>query len=358
MKRALRSGLTYSNVVSTLCLFLLLGGVAYAATQVPSNSVGTKQLKNGAVTLQKVSKQTQSQLKGAAGPAGATGAQGPKGDPGSQGEAGPQGPPGDPGAKGETGAAGTPGQQGPAGLSVDALFGSGAAGNETFGGVKTLTHDAYYEDLTLEPGAELDTNGYRLFVAGTLTMGDGANINRDGAETSCPSNSEVPSLPAHTLGAGANGGCVAGGGEGGELSNSLGGEGGGPPSERGAATPPETDVGGAGIFQSATQALSGRSLDGELVNGGAGGGSSIPTIGGGGGGGVVLVAARTVAVSGSASISANGAEGLFGGGGGVVVVVSSNPQPAGLTLSAAPGVSELSAEPTLQAKAGFTKWLN
>jgi hypothetical protein len=350
VKRALRSGLTYSNVVSTLCLFLLLGGAAYAATQVPSNSVGTKQLKNGAVTLQKVSKQTQSQLKGATGPAGAMGAQGPKGDLGPLGEAGPQGPPGNPGAKGEDGA---PGQQGPAGLSVDALFGSGAGGNETFGGVKTLTHDAYYEDLILEPGAELDTNGYRLFVAGTLTMGDGSNINRDGVETSCPSNSEVPSLPAHTLGAGANGGCVASGGEGGELSNSLGGEGGGPPSERGEATPPETDVGGTGVFQSATEALTGRSLDGELVNGGGGGGSSVPTVGGGGGG-VVLVAARTVVVSGSAY----GAEGLFGGGGGVVVVVSSSAQPAGLTLSAAPGVSELTAEPAAQAKAGFAKWLD
>jgi collagen triple helix repeat protein len=352
VKRALRSGLTYSNVVSTLCLFLLLGGVAYAATQVPSNSVGTKQLKNGAVTLQKVSKQAQSQLKGATGPAGATGAQGSTGAPGPQGNTGPQG---EPGPKGDTG---PPGQQGPAGLSVDALFGSGADGNETFGGTKALTRDTYYEDLTLEPGAELDTNGYRLFVAGTLTMGAGSSINRDGAETSCPSNSEAPSLPAHTLGAGANGGCVADGGEGGELSNSLGGEGGGPPSERGAATPPETDVGGAGIFQSATQALTGRSLDGELVNGGGGGGSSIPTVSGGGGGGVVLVAARTVAVSGSASISADGHEGLFGGGGGVVVVVSSSAQPAGLTLSAAPGVSELSAEPALQAKAGFTKWLN
>jgi hypothetical protein len=45
---------TYSNVVSTLCLFLLLGGGAYAATQLPKNSVGTKQLKRGAVTGGKI----------------------------------------------------------------------------------------------------------------------------------------------------------------------------------------------------------------------------------------------------------------------------------------------------------------
>jgi hypothetical protein len=49
-----RSRLTYSNVVSTLCLFILLGGGAYAATKLPKNSVGTKQLKNNAVRGSKV----------------------------------------------------------------------------------------------------------------------------------------------------------------------------------------------------------------------------------------------------------------------------------------------------------------
>lgn len=49
-----RDRLTYANVISTLCLFMLLGGAAYAATQVPKNSVGTKQLKKNAVTGSKV----------------------------------------------------------------------------------------------------------------------------------------------------------------------------------------------------------------------------------------------------------------------------------------------------------------
>ncbi len=55
MKRRL-PGLSYANVVSTICLFLLLGGGAtYAATRIlPKNSVGTKQLKKGAVTAAKV----------------------------------------------------------------------------------------------------------------------------------------------------------------------------------------------------------------------------------------------------------------------------------------------------------------
>ena len=44
-----RPRLTYANVVSSACLFVVLGGGAYAATTLPKNSVGNKQLKNNAV---------------------------------------------------------------------------------------------------------------------------------------------------------------------------------------------------------------------------------------------------------------------------------------------------------------------
>jgi hypothetical protein len=87
--RTLRDKLTYANVISTLCLFMLLGGGAYAATQLPKNSVGTKQLKNSAVTGKKIKNKSigtaeltpaaVSSLKGAKGEAGPAGAQGPQG---------------------------------------------------------------------------------------------------------------------------------------------------------------------------------------------------------------------------------------------------------------------------------------
>ena len=54
MSRRLRPQLTYANVVSTLCLFILLGGVAYAATALPKNSVGPKRLRKSAVTEAKL----------------------------------------------------------------------------------------------------------------------------------------------------------------------------------------------------------------------------------------------------------------------------------------------------------------
>lgn len=83
-------------IVATAALFFALGGTSIAATQLAKNSVGTKQLKNNAVTGAKVKDGTLgtadlsavalSTLQGAPGPKGETGAQGPQG---VQGEAGP-----------------------------------------------------------------------------------------------------------------------------------------------------------------------------------------------------------------------------------------------------------------------------
>jgi hypothetical protein len=89
MKR-LRGKLTYSNVISTLCLVLLLGGgTAYAASRLEKESVGPHQLKKGAVTPAKLSKASKATLTG---PTGATGATGPKGDTGAKGDRGEPGP--------------------------------------------------------------------------------------------------------------------------------------------------------------------------------------------------------------------------------------------------------------------------
>jgi hypothetical protein len=54
MFAGLRKHLTYANVVSSICLFVVLGGAAYAATALPGNSVGPKQLRDNAVSSPKV----------------------------------------------------------------------------------------------------------------------------------------------------------------------------------------------------------------------------------------------------------------------------------------------------------------
>jgi hypothetical protein len=52
-----RRQLTFANVVSCLALFVALGGVGYAASHLPKNSVGAKQLKKNAVTTAKIEKE-------------------------------------------------------------------------------------------------------------------------------------------------------------------------------------------------------------------------------------------------------------------------------------------------------------
>lgn len=93
---------TYANVAATLALFLALGGVGYAATSLPANSVGSAQLQPDAVTGAKVKNGTlrsadfkKGQLKagpiGKAGPAGERGLAGPTGATGAAGPAGANG---------------------------------------------------------------------------------------------------------------------------------------------------------------------------------------------------------------------------------------------------------------------------
>lgn len=87
MKRKLRTP-SPAFVISLIALFVALGGTTYAATSLPKNSVGTKQLKKGAVTKAKINKKALASLKGQQGP------QGPQGNPGAKGAQGVQGPPG------------------------------------------------------------------------------------------------------------------------------------------------------------------------------------------------------------------------------------------------------------------------
>jgi hypothetical protein len=92
--------------MSTIAVFVVLGGGAYAATKLPKNSVGTKQIKNGAVTKAKLAKGLAT-----AGPKGETGPQGAKGADGVNGTNGKDG------TNGTNGTNGQDGQDGPRGPS-------------------------------------------------------------------------------------------------------------------------------------------------------------------------------------------------------------------------------------------------
>ncbi len=74
MPRRIRDRLTYANVTATLALFIALGGSSYAALKLPRNSVGSQQIRTGAVAssevkdrslqLQDISKPTRASLAG------------------------------------------------------------------------------------------------------------------------------------------------------------------------------------------------------------------------------------------------------------------------------------------------------
>ena len=87
MLSKLRPHLTYANVISTLCLFIVLGGSSYAAIQLSKGSVKTKHIAMNAVTTKKV--RDASLLAQDFAPNQLP--QGPKGD---TGDTGPQGIPG------------------------------------------------------------------------------------------------------------------------------------------------------------------------------------------------------------------------------------------------------------------------
>src|SRR3954470_13231258 len=93
--------------VGYLALLVAMGGTSYAAaTLLPPNSVGTRQVINhsllkvdfkaGQLPTGARGPQGPTGAAGTQGPAGATGAQGPPGVAGSQGPAGPPGAPGTP----------------------------------------------------------------------------------------------------------------------------------------------------------------------------------------------------------------------------------------------------------------------
>jgi len=113
----MKNHLNPSLVLSVVALFVALGGTSYAISQLPANSVGTKQVKNNAITSPKVKDRSllAKDFKPGQLPRGEKGPKGEQGPTGTTGSAGTTG------ATGATGATGTTGATGAAGASGSAL---------------------------------------------------------------------------------------------------------------------------------------------------------------------------------------------------------------------------------------------
>lgn len=155
----IREKLTYANVIATIALFAALGGGAYAATQLPKNSVGAAQLKKSAVTPAKLSPAAKRALSkpGRVGAAGARGPEGPRGD---------SGPRGDTGSKGETGAKGDTGTAGPGAtiLSYDAA----ASASPTLKTIGTVLGDTFSAECLIPSAGAAELKLYVSTSDGSL----------------------------------------------------------------------------------------------------------------------------------------------------------------------------------------------
>lgn len=135
--RRIRERLTYANVVATICLFLLLGGGAWAAVGAGGSAIHACYSKRtGALRIASRCKRSERAVSWSR-----VGPQGPRGQRGANGRNGAGGP------KGANGAAGSTGATGPAG-PTDVYADGQATG--------TLTEtSASFGQVTVPPGSYL-----------------------------------------------------------------------------------------------------------------------------------------------------------------------------------------------------------
>lgn len=235
--------------------------------------------------------------------------------------------------------------QGVSGSLVYMSYGDGSDGNVVISsGTTTLTKDMYYNNLTLNGTGSINTNNFKIFIAGVLdiTAAPAGAIQNNGlagnaASASTP-GAALSALTANTLG-------VAGlGGVGAASSTAVGVTGtagvsptvgnGGTSGQGGAGGTNGTNLGGAAkagvaatlpfpIRRWETEFLKGITLIGGGVSGssgasGGGDGTNSSGAGGGGGngGGVIAIFARTILRGPNTALGAIQSNGGNGGAGG------------------------------------------
>jgi hypothetical protein len=165
------------HFIAYLALFFALGGTSIAAVNaLPKNSVGSAQIKNGAIQKVDLAKRTVSSLRGL------------RGTRGLQGPAGPQGPAGTAGATGAQGIQGIQGIQGPPGPFPDGNLPAGKTIRGTYSlyGHASGTGEWTYGSISF---------GYRLAAAPTIHY----IKNGDTPPPECPGTVAAPEAAAGHL---------------------------------------------------------------------------------------------------------------------------------------------------------------
>lgn len=193
----------------------------------------------------------------------------------------------------------------------DPIYGSGKDGNYTASVAFSLTRDMYYNNLTINNGIHINTNGYKIFVRNILLFNGESSQDPNTSVGLKNSSSVIGSL---------------GRGYSASVTNGLGGN-----SASYIVYGPSSSFGGSEYFNRPEYAVEGYVLNASQqtplpLNGGAGDGTNY-------GGGVVVISARRV--SGRGTIYAdgynNGVSYLTGGG--VIVYCSNKIKPSSINLN-------------------------
>jgi hypothetical protein len=186
----LRPHLTYANVMATVAVFVALGGGAYAAVQLPKNSVKAKQIAKSAVRSPEVKNRSLRRIDFRRGSLPA-------------GERGPQGQPGPIGLTGQAGS--------PAASMIMGGISSGAVSeapllstfylpvgeSSTIGGAAiTPNATVVLRDLLVKLSSAPGPGASRTFGVGT--SGKTLTCSISGTQTSCNSQGATTTLPPGT----------------------------------------------------------------------------------------------------------------------------------------------------------------
>jgi hypothetical protein len=202
--------LTYANVMSTVAVFVALGGTSYAAVKLTKNSVRSSHIKNGQVYSSDIRNGTvraidlHKSIRPGAGTPGSTGSTGLGGTTGAAGPAGPVGPVG---PAGPAGADGAPGATGPTGATGPA--GAAVVASRIGGTALSVTSDSYGPDLLLlswtQPAGALDeVRGFMQasWPSSCSQAGEGVDVKiTDEAGVEISPDVPVPGSPAGNQGA-------------------------------------------------------------------------------------------------------------------------------------------------------------
>ena len=196
----LTSRFSYANVMSTVAVFIALGGVSYAAITLPSNSVGSKQIKKRAVKNSDLGRSavTTGKVKNFS-------LLSKDFKPGQL----PQGPTGAPGPKGDTGAPGTNGTNGTNGSAL--AYGRVNGQDTTFSATKGLGSATITKGtgagkycVTGLPFAPQNVSATNTIFGGAGATFVAADIGTGSVLTGCPDNTQVSFLTRDVNGANAD----------------------------------------------------------------------------------------------------------------------------------------------------------